>query len=395
MKNKIQALEKKIKSLTEIINILSEELKYNTTEEVKNADCMYADKFKSKNMISGNCDQIKPQLPVAQKELFSSVKTITDTIREELKCMKQTTYKNLSPAISCSSFKSSNSMASSIPNPTYSKTRAADYSQYSIPTANRFDILSNYQELQHNEPECSPDLQCPPRSLPKTSNIQHSSLYLKKLPQKNATTTPSHYPFDNHILQKIVNNEDSLSFIPTIVNGVTSTTTNQETAQEASEVSSDVNGDMIHSVITNLRKSISAHQNRKHSYKKHRIILIGDSNMRGYVSSLEPLLNSNYNLYSIVKPGSGTNELEKTANEAISHLTHHDMIILCYGTNEFDQQNLKNPKKKFSCTFQNIKNFIRNNHTNILLMNIPYRYDIPNALYVNKIISRLNRKLQK
>lgn len=28
-------------------------------------------------------------------------------------------------------------------------------------------------------------------------------------------------------------------------------------------------------------------------------------------------------------------------------------------------------------------------------MNVPYRYDIPNALYVNKIISRLNRKLQK
>ena len=91
---------------------------------------------------------------------------------------------------------------------------------------------------------------------------------------------------------------------------------------------------------------------------------------------LEPLLNSNYNLYSAVKPGSGTNEIQKTANEAIRQLTHDDLIILCYGTNDLDLKTLKNPKnpkRKFPCTFQNIKNFImKNNHTNILVMNIPH-----------------------
>jgi hypothetical protein len=193
-----------------------------------------------------------------------------------------------------------------------------------------------------------------------------------------------------------VKNEDSLSYIPTIVNSTTSITTNQETVQETSVVPGDVNGVMNYSDITNLRESIKAHQNKEYSCKKHRIILIGDSNMKGYVCLLEPLLNSNYNLYSVVKPRSITNELEKTANEVISHLTHDDMIILCYGTNDFDQRNLKNLEMKFSSTFQNIKNFImNNNHTNILLMNIPFRYDRPNASYVNKIILRLNRKLQK
>jgi lysophospholipase L1-like esterase len=193
-----------------------------------------------------------------------------------------------------------------------------------------------------------------------------------------------------------VKNEDSSSVIPTIVNGITSVTTSLETGQETSIVPSDVNGAMNYSAITNLRESINAHQNKKHSSKKHRIILIGDSNMRGYASSLKPFLNSNYNLYSVVKSGSNTNELEKTANKAISHLTHDDMIILCYGTNDFNQKNSKNPELKFSSTFQNIKNFImNNNHTNILLMNIPFHYDRPNASYVNKIILRLNRKLQK
>ena len=48
---------------------------------------------------------------------------------------------------------------------------------------------------------------------------------------------------------------------------------------------------------------------------KHRIILIGDSNIKGYVCNLKPLLSSNYELYSVVKPGSTTNELKETAKK--------------------------------------------------------------------------------
>ena len=48
---------------------------------------------------------------------------------------------------------------------------------------------------------------------------------------------------------------------------------------------------------------------------KHRIILIGDSNIKGYVCNLKPLLSSNYELYNVVKPGSTTNELKETAKK--------------------------------------------------------------------------------
>jgi CHAD domain-containing protein len=95
------------------------------------------------------------------------------------------------------------------------------------------------------------------------------------------------------LLQTSVKNEDSISFIPTIVNTVSSATTYQETEREASDVSSYVNSDKINSVIAKLRESINAHQNRNHSSKNHRIILIGDSNIRGYANSLKTLLNSN------------------------------------------------------------------------------------------------------
>ena len=253
MKNNIQALEKEVKSLRDIINILSEEWKRNeTTEEVRMADGTYTDKRKLINTINCNCDQIKPQLLVAQKEICS-LKAIIDLLREDLKSMIQTTNMNMFPVSSCSNDKLNKYTATSEPKPMHSKTRTKDYSQYSIPTMNRFDILSNYQELQYNKPEYTSDLDCSLRSFPKTRNSHHKSLYLKKLSRRNVTTTQSYYPLDNHNLNRTVTKEDGLNQIPTVVNSVTSTTTNQETKLEVSDVPSDMNGEMINSVVINLR----------------------------------------------------------------------------------------------------------------------------------------------
>jgi hypothetical protein len=41
-------------------------------------------------------------------------------------------------------------------------------------------------------------------------------------------------------------------------------------------------------------------------------------------------------------------------------------------------------------------NFIKSkNHTNIILMNVPFRYDLPNSISVNRNVLATNRKLQK
>ena len=89
-----------------------------------------------------------------------------------------------------------------------------------------------------------------------------------------------------------------------------------------------------------------------------------------------------------MKPGSTTNELNETAKHEVRKLSHEDAII-CSGTNDYELN-------KFSQTFHNTMSFIKNNkHTNILLMNVPYRHDLPNATSVNVLILDLNRKLQK
>jgi hypothetical protein len=47
-------------------------------------------------------------------------------------------------------------------------------------------------------------------------------------------------------------------------------------------------------------------------------------------------------------------------------------------------------------TFRNISDFIQtNNHTNIAVLNMPFRYDLPNANSVNNSISIFTRKMKK
>jgi len=123
--------------------------------------------------------------------------------------------------------------------------------------------------------------------------------------------------------------------------------------------------------------------------KKHRVILIGDSDIKGYVCNLKPLLSSNYELFSVVKPRSTTNELKETAKKEISQLSYDDLIVICSGTNDYELNEL-------TWTLQNITNFVKNNnHTSIILMNVPFRYDVLNSISVNRNISFLKRKLQK
>ena len=146
----------------------------------------------------------------------------------------------------------------------------------------------------------------------------------------------------------------------------------------------------IHNLLNELRETINVNSRELGSpSEKHKVVLIGDSNIRGYVNKLKSLLNNNYELYSVIKPGATTNELKKTAKEEIGRLSCKDVILISYGTNDYEVND-------FSLTLQNIIDFIqRNNQTNIILMNLPNRYDLPNSIAIKRKITTLNRKLKK
>ena len=152
----------------------------------------------------------------------------------------------------------------------------------------------------------------------------------------------------------------------------------------------EVNSDKAIDVIAELREAIKVQMEKNNPLVKHRIVLVGDSLIRGYACSLRPLLGNSFDVYGVVKPGSDTNELLNSAKDSIELLNHDDMLVFCYGSNDLDQE------MNYSCTFQNIKKFMmENNHTNILVINLPARYELTNSDYANRNLLRLNRKLQK
>ena len=150
--------------------------------------------------------------------------------------------------------------------------------------------------------------------------------------------------------------------------------------------SSNVPNDSFNHFISNLRETINEYNKREHSSSnKHRIILVGDSHVEGFASSLKSILHSDYHLFSVVKPGSSSSELKESAKEIIRQLSHEDLMVICSGTNDCELNNL-------SVTFQKAMNYLmNNNHSNILLLNIPFRYDLPNSYAANKKISTLNK----
>ena len=109
--------------------------------------------------------------------------------------------------------------------------------------------------------------------------------------------------------------------------------------------------------------------------------------MKGFSKSIQSLLCSDFKLFSVVKPGSTTNTLSESMVETINQLTHNDILVVSCGTNDCELNN-------FKFTFRNIKNFLSNRtNTNIVLLSIPFRYDIHNCTSVNHNIKKINKKL--
>jgi len=296
MDTHIQTLLNDVKSLHEIVNILSEEWRqYCDKEDVRLDGGQYVDKLKSKDSFSCKCEIIKPQVLEAQKEL-SSLITRTNINKEELKCMRQVSNSSAKQNVKQNAKQRNTATLLSTPNVTH----------YTIPTENRFTILYNHPDVQINEATYPSNQEEFLRSHPKTSKHQYRSFNQKKISQ-SSTTNLKHY---NSNQQVDARNEDPINFIPTIMNGIASnTTTKNETTLKNSETASAVIGDMIQKVITDLRESINVQLKMKNHSLKHQIILIGDSNLRGYACSLQTLLDIEYNIYGVVKPGSSSKEL--------------------------------------------------------------------------------------
>ena len=180
-----------------------------------------------------------------------------------------------------------------------------------VPISNRYAVLSKHSESHQSYGTLpSLNLEQPTGFLPRTNINYNKRHHWKKIPSKKHSRLQSTHPLDNPNLQEPTVNVDGTSHIPTVVNGVLSVHSNIKLKQEVS----DLNSDTITNHINKLSESVKVlNKVKRPGARKHRILLVGDSHVRGYASTLKPLLNNNYDLYGVVKPGSGTSELSESA----------------------------------------------------------------------------------
>jgi len=101
------------------------------------------------------------------------------------------------------------------------------------------------------------------------------------------------------------------------------------------------------------------------------------------------LVSNSFEICSVLKPGSSSSQLLERVRQEIMKLNHDNILIICSGTNDL-------AINKTTLAFQNISNMVtKNNHTNIIPVNIPYRYDMTNTNTVNDSIEKFNKRLEK
>jgi len=141
-----------------------------------------------------------------------------------------------------------------------------------------------------------------------------------------------------------------------------------------------------------IKKDILTRQNKvtiSPIRRKKRILLIGDSHMRGCASKLGEYLGPAYELTGTIMPGSRLQNVTKLARDEIARLSHRDAVIIWGGSNDVNR-NETNKGLKHLNEFVN-----QRNNTNVMIVTAPHSHDLLATSCVNNEVWTFNSKLHK
>jgi hypothetical protein len=115
--------------------------------------------------------------------------------------------------------------------------------------------------------------------------------------------------------------EESTYSSPTIVNGVTSTHTSVELVSSRN--------DKV--IVSDSDASVNMLSKLPSQRKEHKIMIIGDSHVRGCSVRVKNLLSNKFEVNGPVKPGTGTDVLTNSAKNDVRKLTKRDVILFWGG----------------------------------------------------------------
>jgi hypothetical protein len=190
-----------------------------------------------------------------------------------------------------------------------------------IETDNRYTILTNLSET----------IICL-TNLPEVPEISTSNYMEKKdcgrvmnLPAvRNPKKVGQQPTLNQHILQSKPMDDQNLNYIPTIINGrINLTMKNNKNNSVISK---------LHYIRNLLKESTVEMLNNKAKYSKchkHKVLLMGDSHVRGSAAKMTASLDAQFNVCGVVKPGSVAKSLIETVKE-VERLTMNDFLSKLY-----------------------------------------------------------------
>jgi hypothetical protein len=182
----------------------------------------------------------------------------------------------------------------------------------------------------------------------------------KILNRQNGTSyrgSISEVPFNNKINQE--NTEEITTSIPTIMTSKIS-------------LAEEMRNKIQQTVIQNkprIRPNQENNEDRNKSSRqsaKCKILLIGDSHIKGLSSELRYKLGNNYEILGIAKPNATASQLTITARQEASKLTRNDILIYWGGYNDIAKNNSNNG------LFHEITYLRNNQHTNNIIIAAPH-----------------------
>ena len=192
---------------------------------------------------------------------------------------------------------------------------------------NRYTILSNLSATD------SPDENKAPTNVINMKISQDSTYnglqktFRRRIRHPLSTSHPRkaahQHPLISHEAHDESTYEHEANMIPTIVNGqIIATKKDTETNGIINKL------DHIHNLVKESAVEVINKKGKYAKCSKHKILLMGDSHMRGGAATLVASLDARFDVSGVVKLGSNTGSLIETAKGDVEKLTMNDFLII-------------------------------------------------------------------
>ena len=170
------------------------------------------------------------------------------------------------------------------------------------------------------------------------------------------------------------------------------------TKKETYNIPTILNGHLLNEGIGCPIQQRTTHQGKKNSNntretgkpesKRHKILVIGDSHVRGLSKKISNCLDDSFSVFGTTKPNADIEAITSPIHVKAGNLTKEDLIIFLGGTKDIS----RNEAKK---GLRSLKDFTqRTINTNLILLEAPHRYDLPPQSYVNTEVKLYDKRLQ-